>query len=92
MLTDLIETLHRMGFIQRWVDGTLIRFRVSILPIASAKQEVHAESIVIRILDDRKVLTDLTKIGLNGVAMERFNQAIRQPNGNGYSDRANWFG
>jgi type II secretory ATPase GspE/PulE/Tfp pilus assembly ATPase PilB-like protein len=69
------------GFIQRWVDGTLIRFRVSILPIASAKQEVHAESIVIRILDDRKVLTDLSKIGLNGVAMERFDQAIRQPNG-----------
>jgi len=69
------------GFIQRWVEGTLIRFRVSILPIASAKQEIHAESIVIRILDDRKVLTDLTKIGLLGVAMERFNQAINQPNG-----------
>ncbi|TDI76511.1 MAG: type II/IV secretion system protein [Bacteroidetes bacterium] len=69
------------GFIQRWVDGTLIRFRVSILPIASAKQEIHAESIVIRILDDRKVLTDLSKIGLNDVAMARFDMAIRQPNG-----------
>lgn len=69
------------GFIQRWIDGTLIRFRVSILPIASAKQEIHAESIVIRILDDRKVLTDLSKIGLNGLAMERFNQAISQPHG-----------
>jgi len=69
------------GFIQRWIDGTLIRFRVSILPIASAKQEIHAESIVIRVLDDRKVLTDLSKIGLLGVAMERFQQAINQPNG-----------
>lgn len=69
------------GYIQRWVEGTLIRFRVSILPIASARQEIHAESIVIRILDDRKILTDLSKIGLLGVAMDRFKQAISQPNG-----------
>ncbi|RMF55077.1 MAG: hypothetical protein D6746_13845, partial [Bacteroidetes bacterium] len=46
------------GFIQRWIDGALIRFRVSVLPIASAVQEIRAESIVIRVLDDRKVLTD----------------------------------
>ncbi|MBO6576316.1 MAG: type II/IV secretion system protein [Rhodothermales bacterium] len=69
------------GFIQRWIDETLIRFRVSVLPIATARQEISAESIVIRVLDDRKVLTDLRKIGLLETAMKRFEMAIRQPNG-----------
>lgn len=69
------------GFIQRDIDGALIRFRVSILPIASANQELRAESIVIRILDDRKVLTDITKLGMLDVALDRFNKAIRQPHG-----------
>jgi len=69
------------GFIQRWVDGALIRFRVSVLPIASAAQEIRAESIVIRVLDDRKVLTDLQKLGMLDVALERFDRAIRQPYG-----------
>ncbi len=69
------------GFIQRWIDDVLIRFRVSVLPIASAKQEVYAESIVIRVLDDRKVLTDLRQIGLLEDAYARFQEAIRQPHG-----------
>ena len=69
------------GFIQRKVDGTLIRYRVSILPIANANPEVRAESIVIRILDDRKVITDLGKLGLLEGALEQFNKAIRQPHG-----------
>jgi type IV pilus assembly protein PilB len=69
------------GFIQRRIDGALIRFRVSILPIATANQEVRAESIVIRILDDRKVLTDIRKLGMLDVALNNFNKAIRQPHG-----------
>ena len=69
------------GFIQREIDGALIRFRVSILPIATANQEMRAESIVIRILDDRKVLTDITKLGMLDVALNNFNKAIRQPHG-----------
>ena len=69
------------GFIQRWIDDTLIRFRVSVLPIASAQQNLHAESIVIRVLDDRKVLTDLRQIGLLEDAYKRFQEAIRQPHG-----------
>ncbi len=43
------------GFIQRIVDDALIRFRVSILPVASANPKLRAESIVIRILDDFSV-------------------------------------
>ncbi len=69
------------GFIQRWIDDTLIRFRVSVLPIASAQQHLSAESIVIRVLDDRKVLTDLRQIGLLDDAYKRFQEAIRQPHG-----------
>ena len=69
------------GFIQRTIDDTLIRFRVSVLPIANASQDVRSESIVIRVLDDRKVITDLAKLGLHEKALERFNWAITQPNG-----------
>ncbi|MEQ9104317.1 MAG: GspE/PulE family protein [Rhodothermales bacterium] len=69
------------GYIQRWVDDTMIRFRVSVLPIASRQQGLHAESVVIRVLDDRKVLTDLRKIGLAEDAYSRFQDAIRQPHG-----------
>ncbi len=69
------------GFIQRRIDDTLIRFRVSILPIATANQEIRAESVVIRILDDRKVITELSQLGMLDTAMARFDQAIRQPHG-----------
>jgi type IV pilus assembly protein PilB len=36
---------------------------------------------VIRVLDDRKVLTDLRKLGMLEVALDRFDRAIRQPHG-----------
>jgi len=39
------------------------------------------ESIVIRILDDRKVIKDLSKLGLTGYAKAAFEKAIRQPQG-----------
>ncbi len=69
------------GFIQRSVDGTRIRYRVSIMPIASSNQDIDAESVVIRVLDDRKVITDLGKLGLGDRAIDRFEHAINQPNG-----------
>ena len=69
------------GYIQRWIDETLIRFRVSVMPIANAASEVRSESIVIRVLDDRKVIKDLSLLGLQPLAMERFNKAIHQPHG-----------
>jgi type IV pilus assembly protein PilB len=69
------------GFIQRWIDDTLIRYRVSVLPIANANPDIRAESIVIRVLDDRKVITDLSKLGLLPFARQQFEKAIRQPNG-----------
>lgn len=69
------------GFIQRKVDDTLIRYRVSVLPVANANQEIRSESIVIRVLDDRKVITDLSKLGLLDQARAKFEWAIRQPHG-----------
>ena len=69
------------GFVQRTIDDTVIRFRVSILPLASASSDIRSESIVIRVLDDRKVILDLKKIGLQKVAFDRFQHAIRQPYG-----------
>ncbi len=69
------------GFIQRSIDGALIRFRVSVLPVANSEMTVRSESIVIRILDDRKVIRDLKKLGLADQALERFEWAINQPYG-----------
>ena len=69
------------GYIQRWIDDVLIRFRVSVLPIANISHEIRSESIVIRVLDDRKVIRDLRKLGLLEEAMKKFEQAISQPHG-----------
>lgn len=69
------------GFIQRRIDNHNIRFRVSIMPIVGEEFERKFESIVIRILDDRKVITDLGKLGLQRVARENFEKAINKPSG-----------
>jgi type IV pilus assembly protein PilB len=69
------------GFIQRMIDGVPIRFRVSILPIAGKDFKHKYEAVVLRVLDDRKVITDLEKLGLVGPAKEFFNKAINQPQG-----------
>lgn len=69
------------GFIQRLIDDHMIRFRVSIMPIVGIEFKHKFESIVIRVLDDRKVITDLNKLGLQGPAMKFFKQAIAKPQG-----------
>jgi type IV pilus assembly protein PilB len=69
------------GFIQREIDGHVIRFRVSVLPMVGTELKNKFESVVIRILDDRKVITDLNQLGLNGYARDAFVKAINQPQG-----------
>ena len=69
------------GFIQRKVDDYIIRYRVSILPMVGAEFERKLESIVIRVLDDRKVITDLEKLGLQKKAREDFVKAVTKPQG-----------
>jgi type IV pilus assembly protein PilB len=69
------------AFIQRKVDDHWIRYRVSILPMVSSEMKHKFETIVIRVLDDRKVITDLEKLGLQGPARTSFYKAIKQPQG-----------
>lgn len=69
------------GFIQREIDNHIIRFRVSVLPTVGTELKNKFESIVIRILDDRKVIKDLKKLGLTGYSNEAFTKAINQPQG-----------
>ncbi|MCK5330739.1 MAG: type II/IV secretion system protein [Candidatus Marinimicrobia bacterium] len=69
------------GFIQRKIDDYLIRYRVSIVPIVGSEFDRKLESIVIRILDDRKVITDLSKLGLQQQALSDFKRAIAKPSG-----------
>ncbi|MCW9706808.1 GspE/PulE family protein [Fodinibius salsisoli] len=69
------------GFIQRKIDNVNIRFRVSIMPIVGTEFNRKFESVVIRILDDRKVITDLNKLGLQSNALHLFRKAINKPSG-----------
>jgi type IV pilus assembly protein PilB len=69
------------GFIQREIDDHVIRFRVSVLPMVGTELKNKFESIVIRILDDRKVIRDIDKLGLTGYTKSSFVKAINQPQG-----------
>ncbi|MDP8209115.1 MAG: GspE/PulE family protein [Candidatus Electryonea clarkiae] len=69
------------GFIQRKIDDHSIRYRFSSIPIVGKEYQYKFESIVIRILDDRKVITDLDKLGLHGTARGMFVKAIKKPQG-----------
>ncbi len=69
------------GFIQREIDGNIIRFRVSVLPMVGTELKNKFESVVIRILDDRKVIRDIDKLGLAGYSKDAFLKAINQPQG-----------
>ncbi len=69
------------AFIQRKVDDHWIRFRVSILPMVASEIRHKFETVVIRVLDDRKVITDIERLGLVGPAHEDFYKAIKKPQG-----------
>ena len=69
------------GFAQRLIDGHLIRFRISIVPITSSEFERRFESIVIRTIDDRNVITDLRKLGFQKQAEADFLKSIGKSKG-----------
>ena len=73
--------LAQDGFIQRKVDGHMIRYRVSILPIVASEYQYKLESVVIRVLDDRNVITDFEKLGFQRKSKEMFVKAISKPQG-----------
>jgi type IV pilus assembly protein PilB len=51
------------------------------MPIVGIEFRHKFESIVIRVLDDRKVITDLNKLGLMGPSRDFFYKAIEKPQG-----------
>ena len=69
------------GYMQKTIDNHVIRFRVSILPMVSAENERRFESIVIRIIDDRKVIGDFYKLGFLAQAETEFFKAINSNKG-----------
>jgi len=69
------------GFAQRTVDQTIIRFRVSVMPIVSSEYERRFESIVIRVIDDRKVITDFHLLGLQAQAERELLKSINTSSG-----------
>ena len=79
------------GFIQRNIDDTMIRFRVSIMPIVGVEIRHKFESIVIRVLDDRKVITDLKKLGLMGPSQGFLQPSHRETSGHHYPDGSDGF-
>lgn len=76
-----VRDMSQDGFIQRRIDEHQLRFRVSIMPIVGQEYDRKLESIVIRILDDRKVITDLNQLGLQKQAKADFVKSIHLPQG-----------
>ena len=75
------RSIAQDGYIQRKIDGCFIRYRVSVMPIVTGEFARRFESIVIRVLDDRKVITNLDDLGLQKQAASDFIKAISQPQG-----------
>jgi type IV pilus assembly protein PilB len=69
------------GFAQRFIDDHIIRFRISIIPIVSSEFHRRFESVVIRVIDDRKVITDFRKLGFQELAEKEFHKAISSSKG-----------
>lgn len=69
------------GFMQRQVDGRIIRFRISILPMVGAETTRKLESVVIRVLDDLQSIHSLDDLGLPQRARADFVQGVSTPQG-----------
>lgn len=75
------RSIAQDGYIQRKIDSYFIRYRVSVMPIVTGEFARRFESIVIRVLDDRKVITNLDDLGLQRQAAGDFIRAVSQPQG-----------
>jgi len=73
---DIAERrLPRDGRFKFRMSGRVIDMRVSSLP------EVHGEKIVMRILDQSSLVSDLKDIGFNEETAETFRKVLHMPNG-----------
>ncbi len=69
------------GYMEREIDGAVIRFRVSVMPVSGPANASRSESIIIRVLDDRKMVRELDKLIYRKDDLRRFEWALRQPQG-----------
>lgn len=69
------------GFMQRHVDGRVIRFRVSILPVVGVETTRKLESVVIRVLDDQASVHSLKDLGLPAQSEADFLEGVSRPQG-----------
>ncbi|GAB1366064.1 GspE/PulE family protein [Candidatus Cloacimonadaceae bacterium] len=76
-----IQDRAQDGDTQKVVDGHLIRFRISVLPMVSKEFDRRFESIVIRVIDDRKVIEDFHKLGFLEQAETELQKAINSYRG-----------
>ncbi|MCX5806833.1 MAG: ATPase, T2SS/T4P/T4SS family [Proteobacteria bacterium] len=63
------------GRIQVMLDGNTIDLRFSSLP------SIHGEKIVLRILDQRKAILDINKLGFEEDILTRFKSLLKRPHG-----------
>jgi type IV pilus assembly protein PilB len=76
-----IQDKAQDGYTQKVIDGHLIRFRISVLPMVSREFDRRFESIVIRVIDDRKVIEDFHKLGFLEQAEMELQKAINSYRG-----------
>jgi type IV pilus assembly protein PilB len=63
------------GRIQVMLDGNTIDLRFSSLP------SIHGEKVVLRILDQRKAILDINKLGFEEDILTRFKSLLKRPHG-----------
>jgi len=63
------------GRIQVTADGGIVDLRFSSMPT------IHGEKVVLRILDQRKAILDIDKLGFNPVILNRIRSLLKRPYG-----------
>jgi type IV pilus assembly protein PilB len=63
------------GRIQVQADGSVIDLRFSSMPT------IHGEKVVLRILDQRKAILDINKLGFDQAILDRFKTLLKRPYG-----------
>ena len=69
------------GSAQKEIDGQIIRFRMSVLPIISRELGGKLESVVVRILKDADASVSLETIGFDEYSLKWFSESIARPHG-----------
>jgi type IV pilus assembly protein PilB len=75
------RNLAQDGFAQKIVDGKLIRFRLSVIPIITRETKFKLESIVIRVLPDPEHTITIENLGFDILALDRLKKSINKPHG-----------